>query len=640
MKRLLSVFLLVIFLLSQLVVLAFAEEPQNENEITNIAPLGVAYCTSEKNSLWTPVKSMINGKYGGVDGEWQGWECAYPEVKAGQDTSAGFAGEFCGVKFENDYYEIHKIKMNIGLHILSGGQNATYTIQALVDGKWEQVAVLKDDQAVPTSSKYADYDAVMSDSSASHRVNATLYYTLEAPITTNNIRIVVSDYAKNYEGGDVLIFPFIYELELFGKKGKAPEIILPEGASVSTDVAWYSYPSAKAGDNGTYPFLAIDGREDTYWEIENYEGGEYFTLYFDNEYEIGSVNMVFERPDDKKIQSTTLEYYIDGEWNQFDGIFPKLGTASEGHYAINYEFPATLASAVRVKLSRATSLLRFNTFEAHLKDSKTYSFDSRFSAEQLASISKGNLAIIGSSYSSASFDPYSDNSYINDGLSVNSKVWFTGTLNTPEHCGISFDYSQKISKAVVTVRPSRVIGREVMKFEIQALVNGEYVTLTTGCSYDGDYKTEYTFDEVETTDIRIVIKEANGAIPNVMELELYNSESTVQDMFSGIKPIIADTPEQDDPSTNLPTDSNDEADSNEESDNFEQEKEAFEAWYLIPIITAVIISLLAIIIAKKNSKQQNICVEPRVKKSSKEENRVKLMLDSSEGKRHILKKKQ
>ena len=135
--------------------------------------------------------------------------------------------------------------MNIGLHTLSGGQNATYTFEALVDGKWEQFLVLKDDQAIPTDTKYADYNAVMNDANASVRVNATLYHTLEEPITTNNIRVTVSDYAKNYMGGDVLIFPFVYELELFGKKGYTPDIILPEGASYTTDIAWHSYPSAK-----------------------------------------------------------------------------------------------------------------------------------------------------------------------------------------------------------------------------------------------------------------------------------------------------------------------------------------------------------------------------------------------------------
>lgn len=590
MKKILSVFLLAILLLSNMTAIISAQDfAQESDEITNIAPLGMAYCTSEKNSLWTPAKSLTDGLYGTQD--WHGWECAYPDVSIGQDTSQGFSGEFCGIKFENDYYEISEIKMNIGLHTLCGGQNATYTIQALVDGKWQDIVVLRDEEATPTNDKYADYNAVMADPSASHRENADLRYTLTTPITTNNVRVVISNYAKNYEGGDVLIFPFIYELELFGKKGEAPDVILPEGAKISTDIGWHAYPNASKGSNGTYPFLAIDGNDDTYWEVENYEGGEYFTLLFDDEYEIGKVYMALERPSNKQIQSTSLEYYIDGSWQPIQNSNPRLRTAKEGYYALEYEFAATLAKGIRIKFKRACESLKLSTLEVHLKDSKTYSFDNRFSQAQIESASNGNIAIIGKPYSSTSFNPYSDNSYINDGLNEDSKVWFTGTLNTPEYCGISFDYPQKISKAVVAVRESAIEGRENMKLELKALVNGEYITIATGRSYDGDYKTEYTFNEVETTDIRVVITEASGAIPNVMELELYSSE--VIPMFKGIEPK-AEQP------TVSPEDPPQEPNDNEDDKN-----EGFNPLYLIPMIVAVAISILAVLIAIKKNKEKN-----------------------------------
>lgn len=590
MKKIISIFLFVLLMLSNMTAIIVAQELEQEsNEITNISPLGMPYCTSEKNSLWTPAKSLIDGLYGTQD--WHGWECAYPEVILGQDTSNGFSGEFCGIKFENDYYEISEIKMNIGLHTLCGGQNATYTIQALVDGKWHEVAVLKDEMAKPTSDKYADYNAVMADSNASHRVNADLTVALDTPITTNNIRVVVSDYAKNYEGGDVLIFPFIYELELFGKKGAAPDFILPEGAKISTDIAWHSYPSASKGSNGTYPFLAIDGNDDTYWELENYQGGEAFTLMFDDEYEIGRVFMAIERQSNKQIQNTILEYYIDGAWQRIPNSNPRLKTANEGYYALEYEFAATLAKGVRVTFRTPYESLKLSTIEVHLKDSKSYSFDNRFSQAQIDSASNGNIAIIGKPYSSTSFKPYSDDIYINDGLNKDSKVWFTGTLNTPEHCGIMFDYPQKINKAIVAVRESSIDGRENMKLELQALVNGEYVTIATGCSYDGDYKTEYTFKEVETTSIRVIILEASGAIPNVMELELYSSE--IIPMFSGIEPKVEQPPV-------LP-----EEPSQESSDNEDDENKGFNPLYLIPMVTADAIAILAVVIVIKKNKKSN-----------------------------------
>ncbi len=551
MKKLFSVILSLVFLLTLMANFAFADEV--ENEITNIAPNGTAYSSSEKNSLWTPVDSVINGKYGGVDGEWQGWECAYPEVSPGQDTSNGFSGDYFGINFKKQCYDIYEIKMNIGLHTLAGGQNATYTIQALVDGMWQDIVVLKDDQAIPTSEKYADYSAVMSDPEASHRVNATLYYTLDNPITTNNIRVTVSDYAKNYVGGDVLIFPFVYELELFGIKGYTPEIILPEGASFTTDVAWYSYPSADVSSNGTYPFLAVDGNDDTYWEAQDFEGGKYFTLMFDKEYDIASVNMILGSQADKKMQPTVLEYYFDGAWSRVQGSNATLKSAKTGCYGLEYAFEeAIVASGIRVKFRLATDSLKLYTIEAHLDGSKTYNFEYRFNKNQLNSASNGNIAIIGKPYASNSFTPYSDVNYINDGAK-NDKQWFTGKVDVPEYCGMTFDYPQKINRAVITVKSMYVYGIEAMRFEIQALIGEEYVKVAEGKSYNEKtgYTTEYTFDEIETTDIRVVITEMGGAIPNVTELELFNKESAALPMFSGMeKAVIENVPANDDNSEN------------------------------------------------------------------------------------------
>lgn len=547
MKRFFSVILSLVFLVSLMTNFAFATE--EENLITNIAPEGIAYSSSEKNSLWTPAESVINGKYGGVDGEWQGWECAYPEVSIGQDTSNGFSGEYFGINFKNQCYDIYEIRMNIGLHTLAGGQNATYTIQALVDGVWEDVVILKDDQAVPTSEKYADYNAVMSDQNASHRVNATLYYTLDEPITTNNIRVTVSDYAKNYIGGDVLIFPFVYEIELFGKEGYTPEILLPEGAYLTTDVAWHSYPSANNSANGTYPLLAVDGNIDTYWECVDFKGGEYFTLVFDKEYDIGTINLVLGTEKDSNdkniIQATTLEYYYDGEWHVADNA--KVGLVSgvaTGRYGIRYLFEtdtetgtaSIVASGIRINFKKAVASLRVYSVEAHLDGTKTYAFENRFSVEQLNYASNGNIALIGKPYASNSFTPYSDVNYINDGLK-NDKQWFTGTIDVPAYCGLTFDYPQKISRAVITVKSAYTYGIEAMTFEIQALVNDEYIKVAEGKSYckETGYTTEYTFDEVETTDLRVVIKEMGGAIPNITELEVYNCDNSVIPMLSGIE---------------------------------------------------------------------------------------------------------
>jgi hypothetical protein len=255
---------------------------------------------------------------------------------------------------------------------------------------------------------------------------------------------------------------------------------------------------------------------------------------FDKNYEIGLVKMLLGTQSDNKMQATTLEYYSEGAWQIVSGTSPTLKNAEAGFYGLDYEFESIVAGGIRIKFKRATDSLKLYSIEAHLYDAKTYAFENRFSKEQIASASNNNISMIGTPYSSTSFAPYSDESYINDCLkNKDSKSWFTGSVDAPAYCGISFDYPHKINKVSIAVRDSRVDGEEIMRLEIQALINGEYITIAQGKSYDGDYQTEYTFDEIETTDVRVVIKEAYGAIPNVKELEIYSSEITP--MFAGIE---------------------------------------------------------------------------------------------------------
>ena len=105
MKKGISFLLSIIFLLSGLSTLAFAddavdggtsgdetlvEEPYNVARVEN----ALAYASSEKNTLWTPSVALNDGKYNnGTQSNWQGWECGYPDIIYGADTSAGFSGQ-------------------------------------------------------------------------------------------------------------------------------------------------------------------------------------------------------------------------------------------------------------------------------------------------------------------------------------------------------------------------------------------------------------------------------------------------------------------------------------------------------------------------------------------------------------------
>ena len=72
------------------------------------------------------------------------------------------------------------------------------------------------------------------------------------------------------------------------------------------------------------------------------------------------------------------------------------------------------------------------------------------------------------------------------------------------------------------------------EFEIQALVDGEYITVGKGftCAEGKDYVTVYAIDSVKTTDIRILMTNTAVYIPTILEVEIYSNTDKV-DPFVG-----------------------------------------------------------------------------------------------------------
>ncbi len=545
MKKIISLVLSFIFVLALIPFTVFANEDTDE-EITNVAPLGMAYSSSEKNSLWTPPKSINDDKY-----DWHGWECLYPNVSADQDTSAGFNGEYCGIKFLNrKYYEIHEINMCIGLHSLCGHQNARYTIEFLVEGAWVKVAEVKDEQAVDIVKSdngkgnieyYESYLDAMENDTSNYHIRANIKIALDKPVTTNNVRITVSDYARNYMGGDVLIFPYIYEVELMGKEGEAPEIDLPEGAVISTNIAYNSLVEASSSEELAYPYLAIDGKGKTAWSPETTSAGESLTLNFPKEYTVDKVVLNFGEylnGSSYENHSFSIEALIGGKWekvangNSLDEKNETLVT--------EYAIEPVKTTSVRIVFDKDSDEVPcVYEFEAHISGEKTYYLENRITNTQIMSASKGNLAVTGTAYASRNFLPYSETYYINDGgIADTSYVWFSGTLEIPVYCGVKLDRKYSVDKVAVYVQAPKKEGSDIMHFDIQALVDGEYVTVAKGKSYDPDtkYITVYEFAPVLTDDIRVVYTRGNGTIPNMRELEIYSGDM-VHSMFEGVPPM-------------------------------------------------------------------------------------------------------
>ena len=593
MKRIISTLIALLMLISCFSLLVFAEE-QEESEypagLENVALKGIAYCSSMKNSNWTPPNSINNGL--DYTEDWHGWEPKYPTIAPGQNTASGFKGEYCGVKFLNrEYYEVHEIRMSIGLHS-QYRQNVTYTIEALVEGEWQTVAVLHDSDAVnikldtddadkdgdKTDYVYSSYEDAMDRDTSNYHIGAELSYVLESPITTNNVRVSVSDFAKNFPGGDVLIFPYIYEVELVGRLGVTPDIDLPEGAVFSSNAAYNSIPDATSSKEFAYPYRAIDGKTTTAWSPKNAGASESLTLALTKEFEINSFAINIGKVDATKfVQDYKFEIqaYVNGEWIKVvDGAsYSETAKAIDETNIIKYNLSTTVkTNKVRLAFGQLPSALpSIYEFEANITGERTYYLEKRFDSYQTNSSAKGNLAILGKAYASANILPYSDPAYINDGRCLaDSNVWFPGNLTVPVSCGVKLDKAYTINKIVVYCATPDTIGFGVTRFNIVAKVDGVDKIIAEGEAYDPAkmvegsetrYATIYEFPEgIKTDDIKIDFTRGSSTIPNVMELEFY-SDTEKCSMFDGYPttatvPVYVDDPTYQ-PDSNEPTDKTD-----------------------------------------------------------------------------------
>ena len=539
MKRIVSLLLSVVFLLSAFSIVSFAEE-QTEEEIYNVSCVenALPYASSEKNTLWTPAGSLNDGKFS--KDTWQGWECKYPTIVSGSDTSKGFSGEYCGIKFTNkEYYEIHSININLGLHAAMGGQNAHFLVQCLVEGVWVTVAEFSDSDTTPLG--FSSYEDAMENDTSFYHIPSEYRIDLETPVTTNNVRITLSDYAKNYPGGDVLIFPYIYEIELLGKRGETPDLELPEGAVISMNIGYHSYATASSSNRGRYPYCAIDGKATSYWAPSGTEAGEYLCLTFPGVKNINKAVVSFGTYLAGSVYTDykfNIEAMVDGAW-----VVVASGHSLDAEnetLVSEYTFAAVDASALRIKFTEGyTRSPAVYELEAHMSSEKTYYVEDRYDSFQRASASKGNIAILGTPYANRDFAPYSDVNYIVDGLiDKDAYVWFTGVIDMPSYCGVKFDEKRLINKVALYFPTPTNEGEDIMGIKIQAKIDGEYVTLVDTKSYHSELKYEpaFEFDPVETDDIRIYYTSGNGTFAHLRELEVYSPDG-VDPMFDGISSL-------------------------------------------------------------------------------------------------------
>lgn len=552
MKKVICLLLAFVFILSCLPMAVFADEIGDSGETDELYNVtksenALAYSSSEKNTLWTPAASLIDGKYS--DDTWQGWEVGYPDIIYGSDTSAGFSGQYYGVKFRNkEYYEIHDIYINMGLHAAMGGQNAHFTVQFLVEGVWVTVFEFSDSDTKPLA--YESYEDAMANDTSFYHIPAEISFKLDTPITTNNVRVTLSEYAKNYPGGDVLIFPYVYEIELNGKRGETPALELPEGAVVSTNIGYHSYPEASSSTPYRYPYCAIDGKDTSFWSPRKKTAGQSLSLVLAEAKKINKavVNFgKFQGVDNNTAHNFNIEALVNDQWilvgsgNSLDENVIASTNVGE-NIVMEFTFEEVEATALRIVFTESfTKAPTVYELEAHMSEEKTYFVEDRFDVNQRSSASKGNIAVIGTPYANLDFAPYSDVNYIIDGRKdKDAYVWFTGVVDMPSYCGIKFNKKQLIDRVALYFFVPAEEGTDIMSIKIQALVDGEYVTLVDTKSYHRDlkYSPAFKFDPVETDDIRILYTAGNGTFAHLKEIEVYSPNGGLP-MFEGLDAMEA-----------------------------------------------------------------------------------------------------
>ena len=280
----------------------------------NIALNGEAYCSSFKHYEWTPPHTAINGE--DFDDDWHGWEPQYPVVEAGAVTSAGFSGEYFGIKFTNrEYYEVNEIVFYMSMHNSSanpswGYQDTKYDVEALVEGVWVKIAEFHDSDSVPRD--YADYETAMKNDTGAYHIASFYTVVPDTVVTTNNIRIKISEFGKNYNGDESLVFPYLYEVRVYGELGEIPDIELPEGAMLSANATSNSYPYSSSAILGNYPYLTVDNDPGTGWAAKDKTAGQTLGVRFDKTYTIDDIYLQVE--DASFSAPFKVEALVNGSW--------------------------------------------------------------------------------------------------------------------------------------------------------------------------------------------------------------------------------------------------------------------------------------------------------------------------------------
>ena len=536
MKKFLSILLCLLMIVPCFAFVALAEE-ETEEEASNVALDAGIKASSYWNASTLP-KSATNGATksdigGGHNNYWRPSNPTRDTWNGGTPGEASFQLTFKG---KNRGY---KLLEGVDIWVRLGAEgckscNPTYDVQALINGVWTSVGKASESSATAVEGK-PEAGIIHIDFPETVTVDGTV-----CQVNAKALRFMIDNFA-NTGCGAYWHCPIIYEFEVWGKTGFIPEIDLHDGALLSTNAALSGHRNASSSMNNQYPYLGADNYE-SFWASKATTDGEWFEVLFDKGYDLEKLELNFGSIIIESGSNETYTYTIstavlvDGVWKDLgeQDVTTSTGKANNVEVALgtnNIEVCGVKVTFVSTGGAQAA----INEVIATIADGKKCEFLAEYlTTYRRQSAANGNLAIYGEPYAYSVMDHLgiSDISYINDGgIATSDFAWYSKGFEMGQYCGVTLEEESKVNKVVLYFNDG-IIGQYnardyfVFGFDVQAKIDGEFVTVAKGTSYNAakeEYIVSIEFDEVEATDIRIAFTDIDIGFTYIKELEVYGS---------------------------------------------------------------------------------------------------------------------
>ena len=535
MKKFLSIVLCVLMLIPCFAFSVFAEE--TEEKFENLALTAGIKATSYWNASTLP-KSAINGASTGdieKPGEWKGHNNYWKPCQPGRDGMG--TGPYVRAEKGVESFQLTFRGTNRGYKIIDSvdlyvekvcTNNPKYTIVALINGVWAEIGSKYQDEGTVLTGYEGTPSKVHFDIPDKVMVDGTM-----CEVNTKSVKLEIREFAEAGGCGHGWDTPIIYEIEVYGKTGKIPEIDLHDGAVLTTNAALGGRVTASSSAGSQYPALAADNFANTAWNSSAKTDNEWIMVEFDKAYDLDYLGLNFGSSKGVYNFSIDAEVRVGGVWSKVDSVDVTTSTKEASDVAIGLGTKNKAIEAIKFTYtSMGGNQTTLSEIVATIADGKKCEFLSVFMTDsRKQSLAAGNVAIYGDAYASSvlSHLGISDTPFINDGMnSYYDHAWFAATFEGNAYCGVVLDKVFEVNKVVLyfndPVTENIPVDTYVLGFDVQVKDGDEYKTVASGSSYDPstkDYVVSLEFDAVETDDVRILFTENDAGFPYIKELEVY-----------------------------------------------------------------------------------------------------------------------